>query len=88
MGITLRHRGDWVQAGTICAAGLLLAVAAVTLIASGRARSPAPSDLLPSPEPEAALAPDFVLRDPRGKAYHLREHLGGGPIVIQFGNFT
>jgi cytochrome oxidase Cu insertion factor (SCO1/SenC/PrrC family) len=34
------------------------------------------------------LVVDFVLKDLDGKPWHLRDHLGAGPIVIEFGNLT
>jgi hypothetical protein len=85
----LRHQCHRVLTWTSCAAGLLLGVAvAVGLGASGCAKSPATSDVIPPAEHEDDPAPDFVLKDPKGQEYRLRDHIGTGLIVIQFGNFT
>jgi peroxiredoxin len=35
-------------------------------------------------EGELSKAPDFVLKDLKGKNYRLSEHIGEGPIVINF----
>jgi hypothetical protein len=40
--------------------------------------------VLLEPEP----APDFRLLDVDGRTYHLAEHLGKGPVVIEFSSFT
>jgi hypothetical protein len=37
---------------------------------------------------EGDLAPDFEIRDVEGRPYRLRDHVGKGLIIIQFGSFT
>jgi hypothetical protein len=37
---------------------------------------------------EGDLAPDFEIRDVEGRTYRLRDHVGKGLIIIQFGSFT
>jgi hypothetical protein len=58
------------------------------LVVSGGIPWLANPHLRPPVEQEDDPAPDFVLKDPQGRVYHLRDHIGTGLIVIQFGNFT
>jgi hypothetical protein len=39
-------------------------------------------------ESQADRATDFVLKDPKGREYRLRDHIGRWLIIIQFGSFT
>jgi hypothetical protein len=80
-------------AAAVCLGGAWLGALAYDRLSLGlgparvRVSTSVPDDGYKPPE-VGDPAPDFVLRDPEGRPYHLRDHIGRLPIVLEFGSFT
>jgi hypothetical protein len=69
--------------------GLLIAVlVAAKLAFPDHAESSVLTDAVFPADVLDSYAPDFLLKDLKGKQYHLHDHVGEALIVIQFGSFT
>lgn len=88
-----RSRGTWKHflASWLLTSAILFCTGTLILALNGRFYlwSWAAYDPLPLKEfgPDD-LAPDFTLRDLRGRPFHLAEELQKSPVVLEIGSFT